>query len=385
MYIILAIIAFGVIIAVHELGHFFASKALGVRVNEFAIGMGPKILSRQGKETLYSLRLFPFGGFCSLEGENGNPEGNDTDDGERTVGTRRPDARAAGNTSYRGAPAAALDSTIADDSRSFFAQKRYRRIIILASGSAANFVLAFIIIMLLSFGSESYYSTPVIIRDNLPEQGAAELIGGDKIIAINGERLYYYNDFALFMNLNANKPITFTIERDGNSFEYQRRTYMVDGYETGRYSFTSYEIKPTFTENLKYSIYQTFNFMRLIRVSLAMMFRGEASVSDMAGPIGIVDAMNTVGQESENIYDAIRNIVFFTAFIGINIAVINMLPIPAMDGGRILFIGLTWFIEKVFRKKLDPKYENYINTTAFILLIIFMVFIMYNDVMRLIA
>ncbi|MDR2590171.1 MAG: M50 family metallopeptidase [Oscillospiraceae bacterium] len=351
MYILIAILAFGVIIAIHELGHYFSAKALNVKVNEFAIGMGPKILWKQGKETLYSLRALPFGGFCSLEGEH--------DEGE------------------------------VPNPRSFLSQKRWKRIVILVSGSFANFIAAFIIIVILTLGATGFISTTISeVVDNLadvPDIGVAELRAGDRLVAINGERLFYYEDFNLFMRLNEGYPIVFTIERDGHRLEYERVPYVVDGKEVYRYSISFKVIESSFIENTKFAFYQTFNFIRMIRVSIAMMISGSASIADISGPVGIIDAMNTVGQHSPTFWVALSNIVYFTAFIGVNVAVINLLPIPAMDGGRVFFIFVTLIIEKLTRKKLDPKYENYINTTAFILLIGLMVLILYNDIIRIIG
>jgi len=345
MFIVLAIVAFGIIIAIHELGHYLSAKALNVKVNEFAIGMGPKIISKQGKETLYSLRALPFGGFCTMEGEH--------EEGEEP------------------------------DPRSFLSQKRWRRIVILASGSLANILAAFIIIVILTAGAQGFVGTTLTnVVDSLPQEGPRELMPGDRIYAINGERLYYYDDFALLMHFNSGKPITFTIERDGELIEYQRRSYTVNGVEQFRYSIDFNIIENNILETLRYSGAQAFRFMRMIRLSIAMMVSGAASVQDISGPVGIVSAMNTIGQQAPTTIAAIGNIVFFTAFIGVNVAVVNMLPIPAMDGGRILFIFITWIIEKVTRKHLDPKYENYINTVAFVLLIALMVFVLYNDVMR---
>jgi len=348
MYIVIAILAFGIIIAIHEIGHYLSAKSLGVKVNEFAIGMGPKLLKKQGKETLYSLRALPFGGFCAMEGEH--EEGEDP------------------------------------DPRSFLSQKRWRRIIILASGSFANFIAAFIIILILTAGAEGFVGTTISeVTDSMPSEGPSELMAGDKLISINGERLYYYDDFSLFMRLNIDKPIVFILERDGQRFEYVRRSFLIDGQEQFRYSITFNTIESTLWESVKYSIYQTYNFMRMIRVSIAMMTSGTAGVQDITGPVGIVSAMNTIGQEAPTRVAALGSMAFFTAFIGVNVAVINLMPIPAMDGGRILFTIVTWIIEKVSRKKLDPKYEGYINTGAFVLLIGLMVIIFYNDIMRLIS
>jgi len=352
MFIALAILAFSIIIAIHELGHFLSAKALNVKVTEFAIGMGPKLFSKQGKETLYSLRILPFGGFCNMEGEHEDVE----------------------------------DETGEPDPRAFLSQKRWRRIVILVSGSGANIIAALIIVFFLYIGATGFVGTTIAdIKDHMPDLGPSQLMAGDRIVAVNGERLYYYDDFNLFMSINAGKPITFTIDRDGQTFDYERRSYTVEGETVYRYNIIFSVIENNLAETLKYSFYQMYSFIRMIRVSIVMLFSGAASFSeDIAGPVGIISAMNTVGREAPNIGAALGNIVFFTAFIGVNVAIINLLPIPAMDGGRILFIFITWAIEKITRRHLNPKYENYINTGAFFLLIGLMVIILYNDIVKLI-
>ena len=346
MFIVLAILAFGLIIAIHELGHYLSAKAFNVKVNEFAIGMGPKLLKKQGKETLYTIRAIPFGGFCSMEGEH--------EEGEEP------------------------------DPRSFLSQKRWRRVIILASGSFANIVAAFIIILIVTAGADGFRGTTLTdVVDRFPDLGPSEIMAGDRIAEMNGERLFYHDDFVLFSNINAGRPLTITLDRNGQMIEYERRTYLVEGREEFRYQLVSFNvIEANFVETLKYSVYQTYAFVRLIRISISMMISGAASLSDIAGPVGIVSTMNTIGQQAPTAAAGVMNIVFFTAFIGVNVAVINLLPIPAMDGGRILFTVITWLIEKITRKRLDPKYEGYINTGAFVLLIGLMIIVFYNDIVR---
>ena len=353
MYIVIAVIAFGILIAVHEIGHFTAAKLLGVKVNEFAIGMGPKLLKKQGKETLYSLRAFPLGGFCSMEGEN--------------EGT--------------------------DDPRSFLAQKRWRRIVILLAGSAANFIAAFVIVCVLTSGATGFIGTTITgLLDGFPNKGENGLMAGDTVISINGERLYYREDFSMFVQFVKNGRADLVIRRNGErislpGFPLERREYQVNGKTELLFGITFNEIEATAREKLNYSIYQSLNFVRLIRVSLAQLFSGEASIRDMSGMVGIVDAVNTIGQDAAAQYGflaALRTIAYFMAFIGVNLAVMNMLPIPALDGGRILFVFITWFIEKIIRRRLDPKYEGYINTTAMVLLLGFMAVLLINDVVKLI-
>ena len=350
MYIVFAIIAFGVLIAVHEVGHFTAAKLLGVKVNEFAIGMGPKLLKKQGKETLYTLRALPIGGFCAMEGENESSE----------------------------------------DARSFTAQKRWRRVIILAAGGIANLVVCFIIIVIMVSGSKSFVGTTLTgLFEGFPNEGENGLMVGDKLVSINGERLYYFEDVNLFLELSKSGYFDLVIRRGGETitldkFPLEKREYIIDGKPELKYGLIFDLIEATAMGKLKYSCYTTINYIRLIRVSLAQLFSGAAGVRDLSGPVGIVDAMNTAGRASPNFGAAIWSIVGLMAFIGVNLAVVNLLPIPAMDGGRILFLFITWVIEKVIRRRLDPKYEGYIHTTALVLLMGLMVFILVNDVVKIV-
>ena len=349
MYIAIAIIAFGLLIAVHEFGHFSAAKLLGVRVNEFAIGMGPKIFGKQGKETLYTLRLLPFGGFCAMD-----------------------------------------EDISSDDPRAFTSQKRWRRIVILAAGGIANILAAVIIIMILVAGMKGFAGTTLTgFAEGFPNEGEQGLMIGDTIVSINGERLYYMEDFSLIMQFATNNHVNLLIRRGGETiklddFPLEQREYMIDGRMQLRYGVSFNRIESSFIEDFKYTCYKTMNFVRLIRFSLAQLISGAAGVRDLAGPVAIVDAMNEIGQSSPSVGVALADIAHFIAFIGVNIAIVNLLPIPAMDGGRILFIFLTWVIEKIAHRKLDPKYEGYIHTTVLVLLMGFMVFILVNDVLRIV-
>ena len=138
-------------------------------------------------------------------------------------------------------------------------------------------------------------------------------------------------------------------------------------------------------ERLRFSGYTAMNFVRIIRVSLAELISGAFGVRDMHGAVGIVSEMGAIGRGAPTVGAAIGSIAYFTAFLGVNLAVVNLLPIPALDGGRILFTGLTWLIEKIIRRRLDPKYEGYIHTGAFVLLLGFMAFMLVNDVLRIVG
>jgi regulator of sigma E protease len=351
MYIIIAIIAFGFLIAIHELGHFVAAKLCGVRVNEFAIGMGPAILKKQGKETLYALRLLPIGGFCAMEGEDGDSE----------------------------------------DPRAFSSQARWKRLIILAAGAFMNFLVGFIVVIILCMQMHSFVGTTITdLADGFPNAGADGLMVGDTIVALDGERLYYSSDFSTFIARDTDGQVDLEIIRNGDKiqledFPLEMREYTdADGQTRLRYGITFNSIEGTFGQQLKYSTYTTMNFVRLIRVSLSDLFHGAVGLKDLSGPVGIVSVINDVGNASAEVSDAISNIAYLFAFIAVNLAVMNMLPLPALDGGRIFFLIVTWIIERISRRRLNPKYEGYIHAAGLVLLMGLMVVVMISDVVKII-
>jgi regulator of sigma E protease len=348
MYIVIAILIFGVLIAVHELGHFLAARACNVRVNEFSIGMGPAILKKQGKETLFSWRVFPFGGFCALEGE-------DDDTG---------------------------------DPRAFITQPAWKRVIILAAGAIFNFILGFIIVAIIFSQSSGFGGNTVAsLEEGFPYGGEQGLMAGDTVLAIDGERVYYSGDFGTFMSRSQDGVVSMLVRRGGEKVLLENYTlrphkYIENGEPVTRYGINFNGIEPTFIEKLKYSAYSSYNFVRLIRISLGDLFRGAVGIRDLSGPVGIVTVINDVGRASESAAVGLSNVAYLGAFIAINLAVMNLLPIPALDGGRIVMIFITWVIEKFTRRKLDSKYERYIHATGLVLLMGLMLFVMVNDIIK---
>ncbi|MDR1589909.1 MAG: M50 family metallopeptidase [Oscillospiraceae bacterium] len=346
IYIIIAIIAFGVLIAIHELGHFAAAKLLGVKVNEFAIGMGPKLLQKQGRETLYSLRAIPLGGFCAMEGEDED----------------------------------------VPDPRSFTAQRRWKRVVILAAGSVMNFLLGLVIVIAIFANMDHMGGTTITAFDDaFPRAGASSLTVGDRIISIDGEHLYYSDDFSTFMSLTGERA-DIVLERGGQKVElkdyYLVRRPMSDG--TMKYGISFDRIEGTATRRLKYSGYTAVNFVRLTRISLTQLVTGRAGLRDLSGPVGIVSIINDVGQTQQPVSVKLKNIAYFVAVIAVNLAVMNMLPIPALDGGRIFFALITGFIELITRRHINPKYEGYIHAAGFALLLGLMALVMVSDVLKII-
>jgi len=350
MYIILAILAFGILIAVHEGGHFTAAKLLGVKVNEFAIGMGPAIFKKKKGETLYSLRVLPIGGYCAMEGED----------------EESPDPRA------------------------FTSAKWWKRLIILAAGSFMNLLLGFIVVLCLYSGTQEFV-VPVVSAtvEGFKYGGEEGILPGDEIYKINGHRIYYSRDFNTYMTF-AGKTVDMELIRGGEKIlleDYALRpeTYIENGQESYRYGINLSVIEANGWERLKYSVYETYNFGRMVFLSFEQLFTGKAGFRDLSGPVGIVGAINDVAQQSGSVAAALENIAYFMAFIAVNLAVMNMLPIPALDGGRVFLLLVTMAYEKLTHRHLDPKYEGYVHGAAMVLLLGLMAVVMISDIVKIIG
>ena len=354
MYIILAILLFGILIAVHELGHFVAAKKLGVQVNEFAIGMGPKLWSRQRGETLYCLRLLPIGGACVMEGEDED--------------TQNP--------------------------RAFTAQKRWKRIVILTAGAFMNFMFGLIVLLLIGLGVKYTVGTTLTsLAPGFPNEGTAGLMAGDTIVSLNGNRLYYSDDFSMFLQLPDAQDgvVDLVIKRDGekiklNDFPLAPAEYTENGKTTLRYGLNFAAKEATFWGKIQYSCYRAFNFARIVRVSLVELFTGGAKLNDLQGPVGIVSTINEVAKDPDikTTGERLTYVLTFGALIAINLAVMNLLPIPALDGGRIFGILVTFIIEKIARRRINPKYEGYIHGAGLMLLLLLMAVVLVNDIVRIV-
>lgn len=348
LYIIIAILLFGFLIAIHEFGHFITAKAFGVRVNEFAIGMGPAIFSRQKGETLYALRVFPVGGYCAMEGEE--------DD--------------------------------SDDPRSFGKQAVWKKLIILTAGAAMNFLAGLALILLL-FSRAQAFTTPVLtgFMEGFPLEGEQGLMAGDRILSINGERIWLYSDVTLFLGRGSGEPYDLVVERNGarvelNDLPLELREYTENGQTVKRYGLYFAIEEATLGAKLKNSWYNAIDFVRLVRISLTDLLTGAAGVKDLTGPVGIVDTITEVGNQSETLAMAVENILYFGALIAVNLAVMNLLPLPALDGGRIFFLLMNGLWFALFRRRIDPKYESYVHVAGLVALLALMAVVTFNDLAR---
>lgn len=351
VYILAAILMFGVLIALHELGHFLAAKACGVQVNEFSIGMGPALFSRKKGETQYSLRALPVGGYCAMEGED--------------------------------------DSS--DNPRAINRQGYWKQLIIFVAGSFSNFLTGFLILLALYSGAQGFYVPTVAgVAPEFTAAGGETLQTGDVLWAINGERIYASGDVPLLMRLaDAEQALSVTVLREGErvsltGIPYQTCTNQEGQPYRGYGFYYANEVEPaTAAGKLKTAWYGTVDFVRTVRISLQMLARGDAGLKDLSGPVGIVSTITQVGQASESARDALENILYFTALIAVNLAVMNLLPLPALDGGRVLFLTLDAVTMALFRKRIPEKYQNAVNYGGLVVLLGFMLVVTLHDVSRL--
>lgn len=345
MYIIIAIIMFGILIAVHELGHFLTAKSCGVKVNEFSIGMGPAIWKKQKSETLYALRCIPIGGYCAMEAED----------------------------------------EASDDPRAFTNQSVLKKFIILVAGSFMNFVFGLVLIVIMYAGAQAFISPSIDhFMEGCPYDGALQ--AGDEFYSIDGSRVYLVSDVSELLS-RGDGTYDIVIVRDGkktelHDFELTTRIYEEYKDDGPKYGFIFATEEANLGTMLEYTWKTSLEFARWVKMGLSDLIHGAVGLEDMAGPVGIVDMMNDVGQESESVGIAMSNMLYFAAFIAINLAIMNLLPIPALDGGRIFLLLVTAVIEAITKKKLDPKYEGYIHTAGMILLLLLMALIMCNDILR---
>ena len=351
VFILAAILVFGLLIAVHELGHFLAAKLCGVRVNEFSIGMGPLLWSREKGETLYSLRALPIGGFCAMEGE-------DEDTG---------------------------------DERSFVRQGFFKKFLILAAGSLMNF-LSGVLILLVLYSSATAFMVDTVagLAPEFERTGENGLMEGDRFYKVDGYRTYVSGDARLFLSY-ADDSVDIEVIRDSRHIvleDVRRQTYTsMDG--TPYTGFGVYVVPEAIPANLgvklQYTWYQAIDFVQTVWFSLAQLVTGGAGMEDMSGPVGIVSTITQVGteaQESGGVLAALRSILYFGALLAVNLAVMNLLPIPALDGGRIFFLLIDAIALLLFKRTVPEKYQAFVNTAGFVLLMGFMLLITFKDVFQ---
>ena len=326
---LLAILLFCIMIFPHELGHFIAAKRVGVKVNEFAFGMGPLLWKKQGKETLYSIRLFPIGGYCAMEGEDED----------------------------------------CDSPRAFGNKKPWQKILVLAAGSFMN-VLCAILIMIIVVGFLGFTTTTIDMVDEGSPAQEANVLPGDVIVQIDEMQIETWNDVSVAFNSALGKTSTVIVERDGNLEELKITPELS---EDGRYLVgVTCEVSHNPAKAVVEGTVATWNMTKSLFVAIGQIFTGSVGVDNLSGPVGMVQMVN------ETTTYGIWYYGFLTAMICMNLAIVNMLPLPALDGGRIIFVLVTMFTGK----EVSPRVEGTIHFIGIVLLLGLMVYVSFNDVIR---
>jgi len=347
MSVLFAIILFSFLIFIHELGHFVAAKLSGVQVNEFALFMGPAIFQKQVGETLYSLRCIPIGGYCAMEGED-----EDT-----------------------------------DNPRSFQKASWWKRLIILVAGAAMNFIAGLALFLIVYLPADRF-AVPVIdfFEEGCVLQSEDGLQVGDRILEVDGEKVFVSSDFSMILSLKGGEVHDLLVERNGEKV-FLDDFHMVkaefpdpEGGSSVRYGFNFSLEDGNFGNTLGYVWGNAMSNVQMVKLSIRMLLSGQAGLQDLGGPVMIVDQMAQVAQSSPTVIDALLNMLYFGGFLAINLAVMNLLPIPALDGGRAVCLLITSAVEGITRKKLNPKYEGYLHAAGMILLLGLMAVVMFKDI-----
>lgn len=341
--ILLAILVFSLIVFFHELGHFLLAKKNQIRVDEFSIGMGPKLFSKQIGETVYCIKLLPLGGSCMM--------GEDTDDMSEG---------------------------------SFNSKSVWARISVIAAGPIFNFILAFVFSLIIV--GISGYRPPVV--GSVDPGSVAETAGfqaGDKILEMNGKNIVVWDDVSYYSVFHPEETVEFRVERDGTVLEETITAKPAWSEEQGRYLYgfqsLEYNKKTNVWETIKYGAYDVKLMIETTLKSLKMLFNGRASVKDLSGPVGIVDMTSDTYNTAKEYggLSVFLSMLSIGVLLSANLGVMNLLPLPALDGGRLVFL----FIEAIRRKRVPPEKEGVVHMIGIILLLALMVFVMFNDIMKL--
>ncbi len=351
VYILFSILFFGFLIAIHEFGHFITAKLSGVRVNEFSIGMGPRLWGHKHGETEYSLRLFPVGGYCAMEGEDGD----------------------------------------SDDPRSFSKASFGKKVLILVAGSGMNFLAGLLILVLLFSGAKAFVSTTLdSFQEGCPAAEEGYLLPGDELIKIDGKRVFTNNDVALLLGRSGADAVDLVVERNGEKITLNDVPMALRDYETEQGVRRMYGInfkvrESNLVQNLGLALRSSASFTRSVWYGVLDLVSGAVGLKDMAGPIGVVGVMTEAGKQAPSVGAGLINLLYFGSFIAINLAVMNLLPIPALDGGRLFFLVLNGGMMLLFRRRIPDRYEGYVHMIGLILLLGLMVIVGASDIYKLIG
>lgn len=437
MGIVFAILIFSFLIFIHELGHFVAAKLSGVQVNEFSMFMGPAIFKKKKGDTLYAIRCIPIGGYCAMEGEDTDTESPHSF--RKATWWKRLIILAAGSVmnfiagfllfaiflSCTSPTYATSQIKQFDDCSTIYGENLLQPgdELLEIDGEKIYVLNDFNLIMTVNGDQQTHHvvvkrdgkrvdlgqisltphNHPMIagLEECFTTSSNAVFQPNDIIQEINGRYIYSLDDFHQALADAEGDSLVITVSRDGKqitllNFRLNKHTHTnEDGTSTSHYGiafhgedgsgYSHYGMafeseEKTVWSTIRVTWLNSVDTVRSVRLSLQMLFNGKAGLNDVAGPVGIVHQMNNVANASPTWVDALLNMLYFGAFIAINLAVMNMLPIPALDGGRIFALIITLIIEKITRKKLNPKYEGYIHGVGMVLLLALMALILFKDV-----
>lgn len=322
---------------VHELGHFLLAKYNGITVTEFSVGMGPKLFSHEWKGTCYCLKLLPFGGSCMMVGE----------DEEST------------------------------EEGSFGSKSVWARISVVAAGPIFNFILAFVLSLII-VANVGYDDTIIDVTPGYPAAEAG-MQNGDEILRLNGSRVYVFREVSLYNNLHQGEKMDVTYLRDGESFTVSLEPIKDDTgvYRMG-FSRSGVRSKGNILQILKYSYAELRYWVKATVESLSMLFQGRVGLQDMSGPVGIVNAIGDTyeASRSDGWFYVTLNMMMMSILLSVNLGIMNLLPIPALDGGRLVFL----ILEAIRGKAIPQEKESMVHFVGFMLLMGLMVLILFNDI-----
>ena len=375
MGILLFFIIFALVVMVHEFGHFIIARVNGIAVVEFSIGMGPCIASFTKNGTRYAIRLLPIGGACMYEGEDGKfSDGNDKKDTDKND-TDKVDADKTDTDDY------VVKTDLDREGIPFPQAPVWARIAAVFAGPFFNFILAFIFSMIIigSYGAD----TPVIVK--VAEDGAAQEAGlkeGDRIIKLDNKNIHLYREISLYSMLNRGEDIRIVYERDGQRSECTvtpKYSQEAGRYYIGLLGAGVYE-RSNILWTAKQSFYEVKYWINTVIKSLEMIVQGKFSKDDVAGPVGVAKMVDDVYTESkpDGIYYIFLNMLSFCVLLSANLGVMNLLPLPALDGGRLVFL----FLELVRGKPIEPEKEGFVHMIGMVCLMALMVFIFFNDLKK---
>lgn len=337
--ILLALLVFGVLIFIHELGHFLAARACGVAINEFAIGMGPKLFSWKSKKygTQYVLRAFPIGGFVSMVGED----------------------------------------EASEEEGAFNKKNVWQKIAIIVAGPMMNIVLGVVLMFVLVAGSGQLVSTTVGAFTDGATSVEAGLSVGDTIRKVNGVSVHTGNELVYEIMNSGYKAVTLTVERDGEKIVLENVNFPLfeeNGTTFGTTDFKLYAAQKTFGNVIKHAFFRSLSTVKMIWDSLISLLTGRYGVDSVSGPVGITQEIGKAASEGWAYF------LYMFVVISMNLGVFNLLPIPALDGGRLFFR-----IIEVFRggKPLEAKWEAYVHAAGIMVLLAIMVLVTFKDIVKL--